>query len=562
MKTTSHIHYSCGHVVEETKEDNNGQEVVLNSADQVFGGDNYCHCDDPYCHCEENQQQEIIQNTKDSKTLLRKPNEDEFASYSKNNIEEKEEEIFRTQKTGPIRVLIPLPDNQIEKGDEMCYPAEREPVQEIEEIYEKPKVFEVVPENIDFMTLLAQIPKEKEEIREITPSEKLDLIANPNKQPYLNTQIVNNPSELFERLPSNWNETNEQNLASKMQIKRPFRVPWNQTNEQEKAVKMRIKAPKKLTWNETNQENEDDRFNIDALPKPEFERENFDFLVPDSGRRFKVIEPDDEEEVCLEGRKKIFEVENQEGGEVKGGYRPDWNRDCEPENNIRQEYRGIPKAAFEETKGEDLLLEGIPFSLDWNSKNQEEAPLSMLLPGKPKPLVIENEERYEEPGVPKNWNLSNQKQRAMHINYDKTRIPQDFDMIKEQDFHMPESDDIIVNDDYNTCDANIVRPVKAIISKINEGTESEDIQDIDVLEGVTRQELQRYGEVLQPMQNNYYGYQQQELRSVPGQKLKTTYKKSSKPVVQQYETSVRVPGKLKERGIEYLRDDKNYNFEI
>lgn len=548
MKTTKQVRYSCGHVVEEPNEmyqvNNNAQEVILRSPDQVFtNGEPYCQCDDNVCHC--NEEYILYQQQQNQEQVQVQEQEDPG--------------IYRTQKTGPIRVLIPLPENQIEGTDYMCFPAEREQVEEIEEIVEQPKPFEVVPENIDFMTLLAQPPVEKVPIHEITPSEKLEIPKNLPKQPYTNTEIVNNPSELFERVPSNWNETNEENLATKLQIKRPFRVPWNQTNEEEKAVKMRIKAPKKPTWNELNQENQDERFNIDAQPEPELVKENFDMLFPDHGRKFKVVEPDDEGEVNIEGKEKIFEMEGQEGGEVMGGYRPDWNRDCCPENNCQNQYRGVPKPDFEETKESDFPIDGIPFSLNWNEKNQEEAPLSMLLPGRPKPIVIVDQEPYFEPGKPKDWNDYNQKQRAMHINYDKTRILQDFDMIKEQDFHLPENDNIIVNDDYNTCDANIVRPVKAIISKINEGTESEDIQDIDVLEGVTRQELQKYGEVLQPYGYNYNTSEQPQTVLKAGPKKS---KKVTKPQQQQYQTNFNVPSRrIKRSGVEELRDD-NYNLEI
>lgn len=538
--------YSCGHQFQQGQEG----EVILNSPDQVFASteqSNEYTC--PHGH----------------KLKLSKPSAEAFSQYGKNNIENIEDtEIFQSKKAGPIRVLIPLPENKIDAGEDLFFPADREPIEEVEEVHEErePKTFEVTPENIDFLTLPATTDYTNGGQLKISPPYNFELAKNSRAGiPYdgNDTQVVNNPGVLCPSIPKTWTGELEPELSTKMNIKRPIRIPWNETNEGVKTTKMCVKAPYKPTWNELCEPNTDEGYEWEAPPKPEFEQENFDLNFPDMGRKFKVIEPDDEGEILLPGKKTILEAENVGGDEVEGLPRSDWNRDCIPENKDTMLYRGIPKPEFEETKNEEILLEGIPFTLDWNKVNEEEAPLSMLLPGKKKVLEIEKKED-QFPGTPKNWDDKLQRQRAMNMKYKGEFIPQDFDMIKEQDFQMPESDDIIVNDDYNTCDNNIVRPVKAVISKINEGVEEEDVQDIDVLEGITRQEIRLPG--IEDMLKTAPKKSKRVKKEVNNQEILEQYNyqqpQEGPHVVKRSRKGMQKSGRGK---VEYLRDD-NYNIGV
>lgn len=406
---------------------------------------------------------------------------------------------------GPLRIFIPILENEIVPGGRFEFPAERERKPDEEEIiYEKPpppKPFTVVPENIDFLTLEGVVPQPDPPVFEEETKEPFTIERNPKqKEPYKDQEIVNNEGVLCERLPVNWNETNEKTLSTRMNIKRPIRIPWNETNEGVKTTKMVVPAPYKPTWNEINEPKPDEGYEYQAPEKPDLEPEKFDMDFPGQTKIFKNVESDDETDFSLKGKPKIFEEETGEEVEFIGKPRRNWNRDCEPKNNQSMIYRGKPKPDFEEIKTDNFPFPAQPYNLSWNKVNEEEAPLSMLLPAKEKIFETDYGEPFEYFGKKGNWNDIIKKQNAHPLCIPGEFIPQDFDMIKEQDFFLPENDDIIINDDYNTCDNNIVRPVKAVISKVDEVSEQEEDFNVDVLEAVTREELRKYniddGEVL------------------------------------------------------------------
>lgn len=498
MKTsTKERYYKCGHKVELADTE------VINT-----NNEGYCECDEGYCQCDDAvvlQNPEQVFAPSKLRSLGKVTNEKEGGEEIILNeippdmaIDYLDDmNINHNNQKGPIKVLIPIPDNEIEKGEELVYPGQ--PVELEEEIVEVPPKIEfkevrIVPENVDVLNLEGKLPEYPEPVFEEAPGENFELKSGPViKPPYQNQEIVSDPPVELKSQPIDFKDL-QPDLSTKLNIKRPYKAPWNLVNEGVRTTKMFVKAPKKLTWNETNQE-QNDEYIWEAPPKPEFEITNNDLTFKEGERQFKDLEIDQEQEaeVDIKGKEKIMEVESLEPHIIQGQEKRDWNRLCEPKTGDDYIYRGIRKPDFqvEQLKKEDQVEKyGEPFSLNWDKVNEEETPLRMALPGKPRIIEIDKQDKFDPiPGKYDKWNDINvaDSDNPILLDYPKTKITPDFEMVLDNNFQLPDSDAIIYNDDYNTCENNIVRPVKAIISKVNEEKEfEEDYEDIDVLEGITR----------------------------------------------------------------------------
>lgn len=535
MKTsTKERYYKCGHKVELADEEN----------------EEFCQCEGDNEEVYQNQEQ-IYASTK-LRSLNKVINENEGAEEIILNeippdmaIDYLDEMgVSHDKQRGPIKVLIPIPDNEIEKGEELIYPAATLPVVE-EEIIEIPprieyKEVRIVPENVDLLNIEGKLPEYPEPIIEQAPGDKLELEGNHGlRTPYQNQEIVNDPPLELKSQPIDFKDLRP-DLSTKLNIKRPYRAPWNLVNEGVKTTKMFVKAPKKLTWNETN-EKQNDEYIWEAPPKPDFEISKFDLPYHEGQRVFKDLKIDDEiPELPIPGREKILEVESMEPfPPIEGQEKRDWNRLCEPQNKENTLYKGIPKPAFQEQKPDELEYIGEPFTLNWNKVNEEDTPLSLTVPGKNQILEPERLERLDYPGIEKNWNHLNEQEKPENLYFEKQFIPKDFEMVIDNNFQLPDDDAIITNDDYNTCDNDISRPVHAIISKVNEEKEEdEEMGDIDVLAGITRIDGNNGNDgVLRSKKKNVYstnvnvnsgnkrvrlerrGNQQEELRNIEFNKI-------------------------------------------
>ena len=124
---------------------------------------------------------------------------------------------------------------------------------------------------------------------------------------------------------------------------------------------------------------------------------------------------------------------------------------------------------------------------DWNLVNDTTSETTINLLPKPKPLT---EQKVRPITIPadninnNNWNEKVRKQKGVKLAFPSNKnwfldISKEVNLVFEQD-----SDDVIVNDDYNNVQNPQMRPIQATIIKVNEDDETSSVSSYDIFQNL------------------------------------------------------------------------------
>lgn len=456
----------------------------------------YCDCNEvvennDYCSCPEEQKIEDIEQVEE----VQQPDyctcndqvEPDYCScpeYCECQVEEKEEMMEVKKQIDPMKLLIPLPDNEIQESEKVNLPKTKKPKKII---LKKPPPKKVCPENVDNL----EVPHAYEK-----PGPKRYRKLKKGHTEELIPKYSQVPGEPVECPPSNrWNLVNEPVKTANMKVKEPHRFPWNQTNEPELSTKLKIIAPRSADWNETNKPMTEVDEGIFPKEKPEFMEEKSEMSLPPYNRFRGPMEKDCKElNYPANPIEKILIPAGAEKFNQKPAYtRLNWNEVNRPMKNQPLDLEKPEKEWITEPERIDkVALKGKPNIIDWNKVNDEEKEIDINLTRNTKKDVfsMQNGQPVGIDRTFKNWNGVNEPTDPEELPYLMKKEFKQLKMRHEDDFPLAaEPEEILVNDDYNTVadDPNVRRNVKATIMKVKEGEEiSEEPESIDVLENVMR----------------------------------------------------------------------------
>jgi hypothetical protein len=124
---------------------------------------------------------------------------------------------------------------------------------------------------------------------------------------------------------------------------------------------------------------------------------------------------------------------------------------------------------------------------DWNLVNDTTSETTINLLPKPKPLT---EQKVRPITIPadninnNNWNEKVRKQKGVKLAFPSKKnwyldITKEVNLVFEQD-----TDDVIVNDDYNNVQGPQMRPIQATIIKVNEDDETSSVSSYDIFQNL------------------------------------------------------------------------------
>ena len=219
---------------------------------------------------------------------------------------------------------------------------------------------------------------------------------------------------------------------------------------------------------------------------------NFTLYFEDSGKQFRTIDIGNNEVITLKSQKRILRpLEKSEENTLELGGK----------GFVPQKWDPIPMHAqvlnIENTKLEKPLenipLDRIDFPAtrnkrqDWNLVNDTISETTINLLPKPKPLT---EQKVRPITIPadninnNNWNEKVRKQKGVKLAFPSKKnwyldITKEVNLVFEQD-----TDDVIVNDDYNNVQGPQMRPIQATIIKVNEDDETSSVSSYDIFQNL------------------------------------------------------------------------------
>ena len=351
-----------------------------------------------------------------------------------------------------------------EKKEEIA--EEEEEVEEkVEEVEEKEEEVEEKVEEVE--------EKEEEEPKEVMVDNNL------KEKRYDNTLISKNNEIAVKGKIFDFNKDNKAEVITNMNVSGKTRISWNDTNEGIKTTKLNI---------ETEGGFSTDKFDL-FLNKSVFGK--FDNLhIENNTYNYDGIPP----------KKKYSSseanIETNDEIEYPAEYTPsNWNEIAEPMSGRPFTIRTEKNWPLFTTKGDKLTLKYAYRTKDWNKliKTRREVQINMAIRKRKKgalskqrvqPVIIKGTNKNKN-----NWNNIIKKQKESNIKIDKTeKEDNNFTFAKgDEVFIENQSDEILVNDDYNIVEQNYTRPIRANIHKVQEYSEEESkSSDYNVLNGIEK----------------------------------------------------------------------------
>ena len=241
------------------------------------------------------------------------------------------------------------------------------------------------------------------------------------------------------------------------------------------------------------------------------EIENFDLNIDESGRNFGplrvqkknlnykgIIKPKEKEKP--DKKKYNYNetiLDSNDALEYEAEYkRKDWSKNSHPMSGRPFTLEKKHKPNLYTKNVERITLRQSYKPKDWNKiiKQRNEIKINMPIRKKrqtitkqrAQPIIIKG--KGKEKG---NWNDVIQKQDDSKVQIGKSIKKYNFLLSKENDLYIEnETDEILVNDDYNIVEENYARPVRAYIRKVDDYTEESVSSDYDILNQIHRHEDQ------------------------------------------------------------------------
>ena len=326
-----------------------------------------------------------------------------------------------------------------------------------------------------------EVEEKVEEVEEKEEEEPKEVMVDNNlkEKRYDNTLISKNNEIAVKGKIFDFNKDNKAEVITNMNVSGKTRISWNDTNEGIKTTKLNI---------ETEGGFSTDKFDL-FLNKSVFGK--FDNLhVENNTYNYDGIPP----------KKKYSSseanIETNDEIEYPAEYTPsNWNEIAEPMSGRPFTIRTQKNWPLFTTKGDKLTLKYAYRTKDWNKliKTRREVQINMAVRKRKKgalskqrvqPVIIKGTNKNKN-----NWNDIIKKQKESNIKIDKTeKEDNNFTFAKgDEVFIENQSDEILVNDDYNIVEQNYTRPIRANIHKVQEYSEEESkSSDYNVLNGIEK----------------------------------------------------------------------------
>ena len=346
--------------------------------------------------------------------------------------------------------------------------------EEEEEVEEKVEEVEEKEEEVE-----EKVEEKEEEVEEKEEEEPKEVMVDNNlkEKRYDNTLISKNNEIAVKGKIFDFNKDNKAEVITNMNVSGKTRISWNDTNEGIKTTKLNI---------ETEGGFSTDKFDL-FLNKSVFGK--FDNLhIENNTYNYDGIPP----------KKKYSSseanIETNDEIEYPAEYTPsNWNEIAEPMSGRPFTIRTQKNWPLFTTKGDKLTLKYAYRTKDWNKliKTRREVQINMAVRKRKKgalskqrvqPVIIKGTNKN-------NWNDIIKKQKESNIKIDKTgKEDNNFTFAKgDEVFIENQSDEILVNDDYNIVEQNYTRPIRANIHKVQEYSEEESkSSDYNVLNGIEK----------------------------------------------------------------------------
>lgn len=402
--------------------------------------------------------------------------------------------IKRTINRDPIHVLIPIPDNYIQKQEMLqVLSGQKEEKEE-----EKNPNDDLCPENVDLLNISHAYS---------IPVPSFNDLEIENEEMFITGQLKIEPEFTVEQY----------SLYCKGKDKEPFTIEnyawdinpsereWSGVMRPVRVNKLEIEVPTK-DWNNLEKEfvsdlNVEMQEDEEAKEKEEttFSKNKFTLTFKQNKKHFKKIDIGGNEIITLKSERRVLESKPEKALElsektsiVLGGPGFDENK-CKwspvPFNALAINIDKTKVKAPLENISLDKL--DIPAAKkrreDWNLVNNlsNESTVNILTKEK-----ILSEERVEAitsiaEGDSNKWNDKIRRQKNVKLVFGPSKksfvlkICKEIDIIYEQ-----EADDVIINDDYNNVKGPEMRPITATIIKVKEEDDTSSVTSYDVFQNL------------------------------------------------------------------------------
>ena len=458
--------------------------------------------------------------------------------------------INRTIDKEPINVLIPIPDNYIQKQAQLEVLSEPQ-----EEKEEKDLNLDLCPENVDLLNIshAYSIPVPSFNNLEIE-NEEMQIVGVPKeseKEPF----VIENNTWDIKPSQRTWSGLMRPVRVNKLEIEVSTKTDWNSLLEKELADRLIVIAPKKekkiktkpkVVKVEEPEEELEEEAEIEEEPEPEeeieeevvevedefakeerekrkaerekrkkekelkarkkdpkrFRKNKFTITYTQRLKRFKTIDIGDNEIITLKAEKRILEPAPDRPEKVikqspsttlclgGRGFNPDKHKWAPVPFNAQSMtiYKSKEKGPLETISTDKMLMPASRKKLqDWNTVNDLSTQSTINILTKEKKLIEQKTKTITVRGVAANkndWNDKLRRQKGFKFGFIPSKkwnlkINKEIDLFYEQ-----ESDDVIINDDYNNVKGPEMRPVTATIIKVKEEEETSSVSSYDVFQNV------------------------------------------------------------------------------
>ena len=402
--------------------------------------------------------------------------------------------IKRTINRDPIHVLIPIPDNYIQKQEMLQVLSE----QKEEKDEEKNPNDDLCPENVDLLNIshAYSIPVPSFNDLEIE-NEEMFITGQPKIEPEFTVEQYSLYCQGKDKEPFTienyaWDINPSERLWSG--VMRPVRVN-----------KLEIEVQTK-DWNNLEKEFVSDlnvEIRKDEEPKERkeaiFRKNKFTLTFKQNRKHFKKIDIGDNEIITLKSERRV--LESKPGKTLEQSEKTNIALGGPGFNENKYKWSPVPFNAISinidktkvEAPLENISLDKLDIPAakkrreDWNLVNNlsNESTVNILTKEK-----ILSEERIEAiasiaEGDSNKWNDKIRRQKNVKLGFGPSKksfvlnICKEIDIIYEQ-----EADDVIINDDYNNVKGPEMRPITATIIKVKEEDDTSSVASYDVFQNL------------------------------------------------------------------------------
>jgi hypothetical protein len=453
--------------------------------------------------------------------------------------------IDRTVDNNPIKILIPIPDNFVQKQCDLMVLSK-----EKKETEEKPSE-SICPENVDFLNIshaysilinsfndlesdriemfiqsqpTIEKPKPKQKIEKPKPKPKIEKpkpkpkIEQPKPKPKIEQPKPKpkiekpKPKQKIEKpKPKPKIEKPKPKIKIDDEAKPIYKIEnndawdisgsertWSGPIQPVRTNKFEFETGEEKNWNNLMQETVEklDFEKSKKGPYSNLDKNQFDIFYKESGKIFKIIDLGDNEVITLkaEKRKLAPSPENVQSLSVEGpGFKPRvWSPVPTLAISFNLEKSDI-KNKFNIVSDNMTMPSERKRRPDWNLVNKASNEELINIFGKEK-ILVEQKVRplsvFGEPKKPNRWNEIVRTQKGAKLVFEAKKIKSKkskwyLSVCKEINmFYEREADEVIINDDYNDIKGTQMRPIIVTVLKVNEDEETSSVTSYDVFQNI------------------------------------------------------------------------------